>query len=97
MSRACGQGLCACEKTSVLKVNAPGGTVKVGKGECVYIESTSGVSIPGVSLPEDGLPLVIDLRYGEETIPLDFGLEGHFLPGEMNLPSTTSVPPEMGS
>ncbi len=84
------------KKTSVLKVNAPGGTIKVGKGECVYIESSTGVSIPGVSLPEDGLPLVIDLRYGEETIPLDFGLESRLSPEEMNLPSSPSVPPEMG-
>lgn len=59
-------------KVRSLKVKTAGSVVKVDSGRCLYLESCRGVSIPGVVLPDDDVPLLIDCRFGEELLPMDF-------------------------
>jgi len=59
-------------KVRSLKIETSGGTVKVDSGKCLYLSSSRGVSIPGVTLADDGLPLLIDCRFGDESVPMDF-------------------------
>ncbi len=51
--------------------------------------SCRGVSIPGVALPDDDVPLLIDCRFGDELLPMDFLEE----PAEFTeLPALPSYP-----
>jgi uncharacterized protein (TIGR01319 family) len=59
-------------KVRSLNVGTPGGIIKVDSGKYLYLDNCRGVTIPGVSLMDDGLPLVIDCRFGDELIPMDF-------------------------
>ena len=60
------------KKTRSLKVTTPDSAVKVDSGNCLYLESSKGVKIAGVLLPEDDVPLLVDCRFGEELLPMDF-------------------------
>lgn len=59
-------------KMGRLKVETFEGTVTVESGGFLYLESSRGVSLPDVDVPDDDVPLIVDLRFGEETLPLDF-------------------------
>ncbi len=60
------------KKLRNLKVTTPDSVVKVDSGKCLYLESCRGVKIAGVLLPEDDVPLLVDCRFGEELLPMDF-------------------------
>ena len=59
-------------KVRSLRIKTGGSTVVVESGKCFYIENSRGVSIPGVALPDDDVPLLIDCRFGNELLPMDF-------------------------
>jgi len=81
------------KKTGKLNVKTPGGQVTVVSGGYLYLESSLGVDIPGISVPDDDLPLVIDLRFGDETIPMDFEEGPGQTEGSVELPSVRAEMP----
>lgn len=74
-------------KVRSLKIKTTDSVVKVDSGKCLYLESCSGVSIPGVSLPDDDIPLLVDCRFGDELLPMDFLDEPVAYEGKPDLPS----------
>lgn len=83
-------------KCRSLKVATPEGSRTVSAGEVLYLESSEGVSVPGVSLPGDGLPLVIDLRFGDESVPMDFRDDMEAQSDSVVLPARCTPNPEKG-
>ncbi|MCD4708362.1 MAG: glutamate mutase L [Candidatus Sabulitectum sp.] len=75
------------KKVRSLKIVTPDSVVKVNSGKCFYLESCHGVSIPGVSLPDDEVPLLVDCRFGDELLPMDFLDEPVAYEGKPDLPS----------
>ncbi len=80
------------KKCRNLGVSTPEGKITVSAGECVYLENSQGVSISGVTIPQDDIPLIIDMRFGEEVIPLDFRNETEHGMAP-NLPARNTVAP----
>ncbi|MCK5785819.1 MAG: glutamate mutase L [Candidatus Sabulitectum sp.] len=60
------------KKVRSLKIKTADSVVKVDSGNCLYLDTCRGVSIPGVSLPDDDVPLLVDCRFGDELLPMDF-------------------------
>jgi hypothetical protein len=80
-------------KKKAILVETPAGPVKVRSGSCLYLRDSRGVSIHGVSLPDDGIPLLVDMRFSDETIPMDFLTEPPLYTGSVEFPSARSVLP----
>lgn len=80
-------------KIRKLKVDTPSGTVTVPSGGYLYLESSRGVALPDAAVPDDDIPLIIDMRFGEETLPMDF-LENPAISSErVKLPSADTQMP----
>ena len=80
-------------KMRKLKVETPSGSVTVESGGFLYLSSSRGVTIPEVSVPDDDIPLILDLRFGDETLPMDFQ-EGRAFPvDEVRLPAADTPMP----
>ncbi len=60
------------KKTGTLKVKVNNSSRHVKSGSFLYLEQSKGVKIPGVLLPSDDIPLLVDCRFGDEILPLDF-------------------------
>lgn len=59
-------------KVRKLKVKI-GNTVRTVKaGSYLYLESCKDVTIPALSIPSDDIPLLIDCRFGDEPLAMDF-------------------------
>ncbi len=63
-------------KVRSLKVISGGKAVKVDSGKCLYLKSSRGVQIHGVVIPDDDVPLLVDCRFANELLPMDFIEEG---------------------
>ena len=59
-------------KVRKLKVETHSGMVTVESGGFLYLESSRGVTIPDVPVPDDDIPIIVDLRFGDELLPMDF-------------------------
>lgn len=80
-----------------LKVTTPNGIIKVKSGGFLYLESSLGVSIPGVKLPEDESPLLVDMRFGDETLPMDLQAQRPRKREQVILPVGSTPMPEGGT
>ena len=83
-------------KQRKLQVATPSGILTVKSGEVLYLENSEGISIPGLDLPEDRLPLIIDLRFGDELIPMDFRREDNVQYDSIQFPTRETPDPEAG-
>ncbi|HOP25934.1 MAG TPA: glutamate mutase L [Candidatus Sabulitectum sp.] len=81
-------------KKRSLQVTTSDRTIKVKSGGFLYLESSQGVSIPGVELPQDDSPLLVDMRFGNEVLPMDLKTERALPREEVILPAGPSPMPE---
>jgi hypothetical protein len=62
-------------KTRSLIVKTHDSVTKVAPGSFLYLESCRGVKIHGVVLPDAAVPLLVDCRFKDEPLPMDFAAE----------------------
>ncbi|MCD6589508.1 MAG: glutamate mutase L [Candidatus Fermentibacteraceae bacterium] len=77
-------------KTRNLTVTTPGSVTKVASGGFLYLESCNGVKIHNVSLPDVDVPLLVDCRFKDELLPMDFLEKPADFPAEPVLPSVSA-------
>ncbi len=75
------------DKVRKLRVKVDNSTRTVKSGGFLYLEQSKGVKISGIALPQDDIPLLIDCRFGDELLPMDF----------LETPQEFSKPSEMPS
>ena len=78
-------------KTKNLRVTTPDSVTKVASGGFLYLESGKGVKIQNVVLPDVDIPLLVDCRFKDELLPMDFLTKPVDFSAEPVLPSV-SVP-----
>jgi len=76
-------------KTRSLTVETHDSVTKVASGEFLYLESCKGVKIQNVVLPDVDLPLLVDCRFKDELLPMDFLKKPADFPAEPVLPSVS--------
>ncbi len=77
------------KKVKKLKVSCGGKQLVVQSGSCRYLEDSLNVKIQGVDLPQDNVPLLVDCRFGDEKIPMNFLETPEVYPDLPVLPSMT--------
>ncbi len=60
------------EKARRFRVKVNGSTRIIKSGSFLYLEQSEGVKISDIALPQDDIPLLIDCRFGDELLPMDF-------------------------
>jgi len=77
-------------KARSLTVKTHDSTTKVASGGFLYLESCSGVKIHNVALPDVDIPLLVDCRFKDEQLPMDFLKKPADFPAEPVLPSVSA-------